>query len=98
PNHRMALAIQYHECAHILQYRAYNYDPAALDRAMRRVYGKANGTEHMADCIADVMGAQRRGVYSTSGSTTTTYVAGYGGKCSSAHYSAAKKIIAGSKA
>ncbi|NKX54995.1 hypothetical protein [Arthrobacter mobilis] len=97
PNHKMAVAIQYHECGHILQYRAYNYDPAALDRAMNQVYGR-NGTEHMADCIADVMGAQREGVYSTSGNTTRTYVAGYGGTCTSKHYAAAKRIIAGSRA
>ncbi|MCG2624565.1 hypothetical protein LVY72_21990 [Arthrobacter sp. I2-34] len=98
PNHQLAVAIQYHECGHILQYRAYDYNAAALRTAMNRVYGKANGTEHMADCISDVMGAQRKGTFSTSGNTTKSYVAGYGGTCTAKHYAAAKRIIAGSKA
>ena len=59
-NHALAVAIQYHECAHILQYRAYKYDGKALDKAMNKAYGKRNGTEHMADCMADVMGARQR--------------------------------------
>ncbi|MFJ6419317.1 hypothetical protein [Paeniglutamicibacter sp. NPDC091659] len=32
--------VQYHECAHILQYRAYAYDFAKLDRRVNAVYGK----------------------------------------------------------
>jgi hypothetical protein len=91
-------AVQYHECAHILQFRAYKYDGAALDRAMDRVYpnGKYEGTEHMADCMADAMGAKRTGTY-TEGQWTYTYVVGYGGKCTTAQLSAAKKIIAGQR-
>ncbi len=64
PNHPMALAVQYHECAHILQYRAYKYDFAKLDRRMNAVYGKprtADGAEHMADCMAVAMGAKLTG-------------------------------------
>lgn len=93
--HPAALAVQYHECAHILQYRAYKYDPTALRNAMDRVYpgGTAGGIEHMADCMADAMGAQRRGRTPDGG----YYVAGYGGDCSTAQMSAARSMIAGQR-
>jgi len=97
PNHPMALAIQYHECGHILQYRAYDYDFAGLDKAMDKVYGP-DGTEHMADCIADVLGAERKGKYVEKDGTRLTYVAGYGGKCTKAQKKAAKRMIAGKRA
>ena len=64
PNHPMAISIQYHECGHIMQYRAYNYDFAALGRAMNKVYGTsgntAGGVEHMADCISEALGPNAR--------------------------------------
>lgn len=87
-----ARAVQLHECAHILQYRAYRYDGDALDANMDRIYpdGEFEGVEHMADCMADAMGARR---VSTSGGTTWTV--GYGGTCSSTQLSAARKVIAG---
>jgi len=97
PNSSLALAIQYHECGHILQYRAYHYDFDALNRAMDQVYGD-NGTEHMADCIADALGAHRRGTYVEKDGTRMTYVAGYGGSCSAKQLKAAKRMIAGKKA
>ena len=99
PNHPMALAVQYHECAHILQYRAYKYDFAKLDRRMNAVYGKprvAAGTEHMADCMAVAMGAKLTGSeYDRGSGYTITWFAGYGGKCTSQHLAAARKVIAG---
>lgn len=91
-------AVQLHECAHILQYRAYEYDYAALTKAMNKVYpnnGKgivkskyASGVEHMADCIAIAMGSKRTG---------PTYYTGYHGSCNSSQMAAAKKIIAGKR-
>lgn len=94
-NHPLAVAIQYHECGHILQYRAYDYDFGALERAMTKVYpdGRHSGIEHMADCIADVMGAERTGNLSGG----RTYIAGYGGDCSKKQLKAAKRIIAGKR-
>jgi hypothetical protein len=87
-----ARAVQLHECAHILQYRTYRYDDVALDANMQRIYpnGTAGGTEHMADCMADAMGARR--VSSSGGATWTV---GYGGTCTSAQLAAARKVIAG---
>jgi len=101
PNHALAVSIQYHECGHILQYRAYNYDFAALKRAMDKAYGtagnKAGGIEHMADCIAVALGAKRKGTESLGNGATRTWTAGYGGKCTSTHLAQARKIIAGKK-
>ncbi|GER22221.1 hypothetical protein NCCP1664_07180 [Zafaria cholistanensis] len=101
PNHPLAVSIQYHECGHIMQYRAYNYDFAALKRAMDKVYGAsgntAGGVEHMADCIAEALGAKRRGTETLSNGSTRTWVSGYGGTCTSTHLAAAKKIIAGDR-
>lgn len=97
PNHPMAIATQYHECAHLLQYRAYDYDFTRMGKAMDKVYGKprtASGTEHMADCMAEAMGAKRTGFDAAGGYTWT---AGYGGKCTSTHLKKAKLIIAGKR-
>lgn len=91
PNHPQAVAIQYHECAHILQYRAYDYRPGTLASRMDTVYGRSNGTEFMADCMALAMGTKLSGTSSDG----WTWRAGYGGKCTSAHLAAAKKVIAG---
>jgi hypothetical protein len=87
-----AKAVQLHECAHILQYRTYRYDGVALNADMERIYpgGMADGVEHMADCMADAMGARR--AYSSGGATWTV---GYGGNCTSAQTAAARKVIAG---
>lgn len=93
PNHPAAVAVQFHECAHILQYRAFAYDVRALDARMDRVYGRANGTEHMADCMAVAMGARLSGTTASGG----TWRAGYGGKCTAAHLAAAKKLVAGQR-
>ncbi|GHG54224.1 hypothetical protein GCM10011331_19810 [Flavimobilis marinus] len=95
PNHPLAVATQYHECGHILQYRAYGYDFVALRKAMDKVYPKGEhpGIEHMADCISDVMGAKRYGSLGQG----RTYYAGYGGDCSKKQLKAAKRIIAGKR-
>jgi len=97
PNHGLAVATQYHECAHVLQYRVYDYNFRAAEKAMKKVYPKPrkNGSsfEHMADCIADAMGAKRTGKLTGS----STYVAGYGGGCSKKQMKAAKKILAGKR-
>ncbi|MDI3331470.1 MAG: S-layer homology domain-containing protein [Micrococcus sp.] len=94
----MSQAVQVHECAHILQYRAYGYDPDALETAMARIYpnGTAAGVEHMADCMADVMGAQRKGTF-TDGGRVYSYEAGYGGTCSTAQLDAAQKMVDGQR-
>ncbi|WP_345147898.1 hypothetical protein [Arthrobacter ginkgonis] len=97
PNHPMAVAVQYHECAHILQYRTYGYDGEALKESMNRVYGKGNGIEHMADCMADAMGAKRTGTEYLANGSSRMWVAGYGGSCTSAQLAAARKLIAGEK-
>jgi hypothetical protein len=101
PNHPLALSIQYHECAHILQYRAYEYDFNRMDSAMDKVYGKprtAAGTEHMADCMAVAMGAKLTGSEEDSRSGyTTTWNSGYGGACKPKHLEAARKLIAGKR-
>ncbi|GAA3667462.1 hypothetical protein GCM10023081_02700 [Arthrobacter ginkgonis] len=101
PNHPMAISIQYHECGHIMQYRAYNYDFAGLKRAMDKVYGTsgntAGGVEHMADCISEALGAKRKGTESAGNGATRTWTSGYGGKCTATHLAAAKKIVAGKR-
>lgn len=93
PNHPQAVAIQFHECAHILQYRAYAYDFATMDRRQDAVYGNRNGTEHMADCMAVAMGARLSGTEKNG----WTWTAGYGGKCTTKHLAAARKVIAGKR-
>lgn len=93
PNHPQAVAIQFHECAHILQYRAYSYDFATMARRQNAVYGNRNGTEHMADCMAVAMGARLSGTEKNGWG----WAAGYGGKCSSKHLAAARKVIAGKR-
>lgn len=91
-DHPGTRAVALHECAHILQYRAYDFDATALDADMVRLYpqGTASGTEHMADCIADLMGAERFGWVDGRG-----YAAGYGGECTPAQSAAAAEILAG---
>jgi len=97
PNHPMAVAVQYHECAHILQYRAYGYDGEELKASMDRAYGKGNGVEHMADCMADAMGAKRTGTEYLANGSSRMWVAGYGGSCTGAQLAAARKLIAGER-
>ncbi|MDI3331206.1 MAG: S-layer homology domain-containing protein [Micrococcus sp.] len=91
-------AVQIHECAHILQYRAYKYEPEDMESAMERIYpnGQYEGAEHMADCMADVMGAKRRGTFAQDGHLYS-YEAGYGGTCSTAQLEAARKLVAGQR-
>ncbi|MEV4901972.1 S-layer homology domain-containing protein [Citricoccus sp. NPDC055426] len=98
-----SVATQLHECGHILQFRAYKYDYEALVNGMDTAYPNNgsgiptseyhSGVEHMADCIADAMGAQRTGMLDPY----TTYYSGYGGKCTSAHLAKARTIIAGKR-
>jgi hypothetical protein len=95
PDHPATRAVALHECAHILQYRAYDYDWSTLDSAMRRVYpdGPHSPVEHMADCMSEVMGAERRG-RSEDGQW---YDAGYGGGCTPEQYDAAARVIDGQR-
>jgi hypothetical protein len=92
-DHPGTRAVALHECAHILQYRAYGYDWSALDRAMRGVYpaGPHSPIEHMADCMSEVMGAERRG----RGTDGQWYDAGYGGGCNPEQVDAAEQVVAG---
>lgn len=91
-DHAGTRAVALHECAHILQYRAYGFDAVALAADMDRIYpdGTSSGTEHMADCMADLMGAVRVGVVDGRG-----YSAGYGGACTPAQTAAAAELIEG---
>lgn len=91
-DHAGTRAVALHECAHILQYRAYDYDSTALEADMHRLYplGTSSGTEHMADCMADLMGAERVGSVDGQG-----YSAGYGGGCTPAQSAAAAELLAG---
>jgi hypothetical protein len=104
PNHVSSKAVQLHECAHLLQYRAYGYIDAVptgtqlspMDRDLNKVYqdgsttkkATTQGVEHMADCMAEAMGAQR---------VTAEYTVGYGGECTPAHLKAARQLIAGQR-
>lgn len=98
-----SVAMQLHECGHILQFRAYKYDYEALVNGMDAAYPNNgsgiskseyhSGVEHMADCIADAMGAQRTGMLDPY----TTYYSGYGGQCTSTHLAKARTIIAGKR-
>lgn len=77
--------VAYHECAHILQYRAYKNRVDHLVRDANKLHG-TNGVERQADCMAGVMGMapitkQYRSVYET--------------KCSAQQVAAAKKIVGG---
>jgi hypothetical protein len=94
-DHPATAAVALHECAHILQYRTYGYDWASLDTAMRRVYpdGPHSPVEHMADCMSEVMGAERRG-RSEDGQW---YDAGYGGSCSPTQSAAAAQVVSGQR-
>lgn len=88
PNHGWSRAVQYHECAHILQFRAYDYDMAALRDGARKNFPGRLGMENMADCMADAMGAWRHG---------DGWSVGYGGTCSPTQMADARKVIAGQK-
>jgi hypothetical protein len=94
-DHPATRAVALHECAHILQYRTYGYDWSSLDSAMRHVYpdGPHSPVEHMADCMSEVMGAERRG-RSADG---RWYDAGYGGGCTPEQYDAAARVIDGQR-
>ena len=94
--HPATRSVALHECAHILQYRAYGYDYTTLETDMDRVYpdGTAPGIEHMADCISDELGAVRDG----RDGAGAQYTAGYGGTCSEAQREASRRIIAGERA
>ena len=93
--HPATRAVVLHECAHILQYRAYDHDWAALEEAMHRLAPDRarSPVEHMADCMSEVMGAERRG-FTEDGEW---YEAGYGGPCSREQADAAGRIVAGER-
>lgn len=93
--HPSTAAVALHECAHILQYRAYDYDAAELESAMERVYpgGTASGVEHMADCISEALGAERTG----RDPQGVGYSVGYGGACDAAQLEASQRILAGQR-
>lgn len=69
-----------------------DYDYGAVDADMARVYsdGTASGVEHMADCMADQMGAERLGTVDGR-----DYSASYGGECTPRQLEAAASVIAG---
>lgn len=92
PDHPETRAVLLHECAHILQYRAYGHDLDTLTESMQRIYPTVGSdpVEHMADCMSDLMGAQRRG-----SATHAHHAVGYGGECSDEQYAAAERLLSG---
>ncbi|XKH58306.1 hypothetical protein LG293_16915 (plasmid) [Citricoccus nitrophenolicus] len=89
--HPAIKSVALHECAHILQYRAYGYDYPALEAEMSMIYpgGTDSPVEHMADCMSEVMGAKRVGA---------EYEVGYGGECTAEQYAAGQSMLNGRRA
>ena len=92
PTTALMKAISLHECAHIKTFRIYK-DFSKLQTAAQKINPNKDkiGVEHLADCMADVMGAKRTGQLSGGG----TYRAGYGGTCSAQQKIAANKLVQG---
>lgn len=88
-------AVALHECAHIMQFRAYPRGFSKLVRHAEKINPRRDGygIEHLADCMSDLMGAKRSG-HLADGST---YYTGYHGKCSSTQKRAAARLIAGKR-
>lgn len=78
--------IALHECAHIRTFKVYGDSIDAGEKRLDRIYGKGNGVEMLADCMAYRMGADKR----YGGSYTT--------RCTGARGTAAQKVLAGKKA
>lgn len=96
PNSLLAVYVQYHECAHILQFRAYKYDFTKAKADMSRAFAKDPlGLERMADCMAKVMGTPLSGPLSSGG----IWYAGYQQTrtCTSKQLAGASRLIAGKR-
>ena len=94
PNSRLAVYIQYHECAHMLQFRAYKYDFAKAGADMSKAFAKDSlGLERMADCMALVMGTALSGPLSNGG----IWYSGYQQtrRCTSTQLAGAARLISG---
>ncbi len=78
--------IALHECAHIRTFKVYGDSIDAGEKKLDKIYGKGNGVEMLADCMAYRMGADKR----YGGSYTT--------RCTGARGTAAAKVLAGKKA
>lgn len=92
PNWGNILSVSLHECAHILQFKAYEGRLEHLDRDMDPLWpAKKNGVEHLADCISDLMGGKREGMLPNGWS----YWAGYGETCNTTQTKAAQTILNG---
>lgn len=94
-------AIVLHECGHILQYRAYGVQKEAtavsgyakLDAATGRLFKGGDPVELSADCMADAMGAKRKGTDFTG----QGYQVGYGKGCNAKQRAAAAKLVKGKR-
>lgn len=78
--------IALHECAHIRTFTVYGDSIDAGEKRLDKIYGKGNGVEMLADCMAYRMGADKR------------YGGAYTTRCTGARGTAAKRVLAGQKA
>lgn len=87
-------SISLHECAHIKTYRLYS-DFSKFEKAAEKINPQKDGmgSEHLADCMSDIMGGKRSGVLPNG----WTYTTGYGGKCTAKQKAASKKLLQGKK-
>lgn len=99
PQHPLAEAINFHECAHVVQHRTYVEAPVdasgnkpSMKDAVARYWPGEKGVEQMADCMADAMGAERRGA---SWEGNGWWEAGYGGSCSAQQMDVATRVLNG---
>ncbi len=88
-------AVALHECAHIMQFKAYPRGFSTLVRHAEKINPRRDGygIEHLADCMSDSMGAKRSGRLADG----STYYTGYHGKCSSEQKRAAAQLVAGKR-
>ena len=95
PNAAPIKAVALHECAHIMQFKAYPKGFSTLVRHAEKINPRRDGygIEHLADCMSDSMGAKRSGRLADG----STYYTGYHGKCSSTQKRAAAQLIAGKR-
>ena len=88
-------SISLHECAHIKTFRLYSSDFNKFEKAAEKINPKKDGlgSEHLADCMSDMMGGKRSGKLSNG----WTYTTGYGGKCTANQKAASKRLLQGKK-
>lgn len=78
--------ISLHECAHIRTFKVYGDSIGSGEKRLDKIYGRGNGVEMLADCMAYRMGADKR----FGGSYTTS--------CKGNRATAAARVLSGRKA